>query len=146
MSFTKLLRVIILGLISVLALAILAGIVTWWHDWWYGTLNPHKVQPTEDWTLGLGFSMLVIQLATAVETFLIALVTRLRWINFNRGRNALGLFSLLMLTFALPGFRGLTSVTPEAMGATLLYLLYLILPTLPAWGLLYFRKKHFRDV
>ena len=140
MSLARLLRIIILGLISLLGLLILAGIVTWWHDWWYGTLNPHKVQPTEDWTLGLGVAMMAIQLATAIEALLIGLVTRLRWIKFNRGRNALGLFSLMMLAFALPGFRGLTSHTTERIGSILLYLLYLVLPVIPAWGLLYFPR------
>ena len=102
--------------------------------------NPGKVQPTEDWTLALGVGIFIIQLAAAVEALLIGLVTRFRWLKFNRGRNAVGLFSLIVLAFALPEFRGIASATPQSTGALLLYLLYLILPMMPAWGLLYFRR------
>ena len=140
MSLSKPLRTLTLGLISLLGLLILVGVVVWWHYLVYGIQNPDKVQPTEDWTLGLGVGMLVIQLVTVVETLLIGLSTQFRWLQFNRGRNAIGLFSLIMMAFALPKFIGITSATPETLGATLLYSLYLILPVAPAWGLLYFRR------
>ncbi len=140
MSLSKPIRTLTLGLIALLGLLILVGVVVWWHYLVYGIQNPDKVQPTEDWTLGLGAGILIIQLATAIEALLIGLVTRLRWLQFNRGRNAIGLFSLIMLAFALPEFIGITSATPGAIGATLLYSVYLILPVLPAWGLLYFRR------
>ncbi|MEM1241915.1 MAG: hypothetical protein AAGI45_18945 [Cyanobacteria bacterium P01_H01_bin.26] len=140
MSLSKPLRAIILGLISLLGLLILVGVIAWWHNWAYGMLNPDKVQPTEDWTLELGLGIFAIQLAVAVEVLLIALVTRFRWLKFNRARNAIGLFSLILLAFALPGFTGITSAAPGSIGAGLLYLLYLIVPVIPAWGLLYFRR------
>lgn len=140
MSRSKPLRFLILWLISLLGLLILVGVVAWWHELAYGIQNPEKVQPTEDWTLGLGVGMIIIQLATAVEVLFISLATRLRWLKFNRGRNAVGLFSLIMLTFALPNVGRRSSVTPETIGAILLYLLYLMSPVMPAWGLLYFRR------
>lgn len=140
MSLSKPLRALILGLISLLGVLILAGVVAWWHNWVYGMLNPDKVQPTEDWTLGLGLGIFVIQLATAVEVLLIGLATRLRWLKFNQGRNAVGLFSLIMLAFALSDFGGIASITAETVGISLLSLLYLMLPVIPACCLLYFRR------
>ncbi|MBT9317419.1 hypothetical protein [Leptothoe spongobia] len=139
MSFAKLLRIIILGLISLFGILILVGLAAWWHYWFYGTLNPDKVRPLEDWTLGLGVGVLYMQGVTLIEALLISLATRLRWIKFNRGRNAVGLLSLMLLSLALP--KGITSATPSEIVSLLLYLLYLTLPVIPAWCLLSLRRN-----
>ena len=102
MSLSNLLRTITLGLISVLGVLILIDFVSWWHDWWHGVLNPDQVRPIENWALGLGLGMFYIQLAAAVETLLISLATRFRWIKLKQGRLIVGLFSLMLLSFALP--------------------------------------------
>ncbi|NEZ60995.1 hypothetical protein D0962_31560 [Leptolyngbyaceae cyanobacterium CCMR0082] len=140
MSFAKLLRTIILGLISLLGLLIVIGVAAWWQDWWYGTLNPDQVRPIENWVLGLVMGMVYIQIALAVETLLISLVTRFRWMKFQRGRLLVGLFSLIMLSFALPLLKEITLVRPGDSVSFLQYLLYLMLPVIPAWCLLWFRR------
>ncbi|MEM1256041.1 MAG: hypothetical protein AAGI69_26685 [Cyanobacteria bacterium P01_H01_bin.21] len=139
MSLSKLLRAIILGLISVLGVLILIGFAVWWHDWWYGVLNLDEVRPIENWALGLIIGMFYIQVAVAVETLFISLVTRLRWIKLNRGRLIVGLFSLMLLSFALPLLKDIISVRPSDSVSFLQYLLFLFLPVMPAWCLLYFR-------
>ncbi|MEM8612723.1 MAG: hypothetical protein AAGF93_11960 [Cyanobacteria bacterium P01_H01_bin.105] len=139
MSLSKLLRTIILGLISLLGLLILIGFTAWWHEWWYGVLNPDQVRPIENWMLGLAIGTAYIQIAVAVETLLIGLVTRFRWIKFKRGRLIVGLFSLLLLLFALPLLKEIILVRPSDFVSFLQYLLYLILPVMPAWCLLWFR-------
>ncbi|MBE9067619.1 hypothetical protein IQ260_13225 [Leptolyngbya cf. ectocarpi LEGE 11479] len=140
MSLSKLLRTIILGLISLLGLLILIGFTAWWHDWWYGTLNPDQVRPIENWMLGLAIGAAYIQIVVAVEALLIGLATRLRWIKFKRGRLIVGLFSLMMLSFALPLLEEIILVRPSDIVSFLQYLLYLILPLIPAWCLLLFRR------
>ena len=140
MSLSKLSRAIILGLISLLGVLILIGFAVWWHDWWYGVLNPDKVRPIENWALGLIIGMFYIQVAVAVETLFISLVTRLRWIKLNRGRLIVGLFSLMLLSFALPLLKDIISVRPSDSVSFLQYLLFLFLPVIPAWCLLYFRR------
>ena len=140
MSLSKPLRALTFGLISLLGLLIFVGVVVWWHSWMYGTLNPDQVQFPEDWMLELGLGIFAIQLAVAVEVLLIALTARLRWMKFNRARNAIGLFSLILLAFALPNLRGITSATPASLRADLLHMLYLIVPVIPGWGVLYFRR------
>lgn len=90
--------------------------------------------------MGLGVGMMALQFVTGVEALLTELITRFRWLRFKRGKNAIGLLSLMLLAFALPGFQNVTAVTPEGVGEMLLYFLYLILPVIPDWGLLYFRR------
>lgn len=140
MSLSRLLRTIILGLISLLGVLILIGIAVWWHEWWYAVLNLDQARPTEDWMLELVIGMVYIQIAVAIETLLISLVTRFRWIQFKRGRLSVGLFSLLLLLFALPLLKDSILVRPSDIVSFLQYLLYLILPVIPAWCLLYFRR------
>ncbi|MEM9808897.1 MAG: hypothetical protein AAF959_26890 [Cyanobacteria bacterium P01_D01_bin.56] len=140
MSLAKLSRAIILGLISLLGVLILIDFAAWWHDWWYGTLNPDQVRPIENWALGLIIGMFYIQIAIAVETLFVSLVTRFRWIKLNRGRLIVGLFSLMMLSFALPLLKDIISVRPGDSVSFFQYLLFLTLPVVPAWCVLHFRR------
>lgn len=144
MSLLKLLRIIILGLMSLLGVLILIGTAAWWHEWWYAILNPAQMRPTEDWMLGLVIGMVYIHIAVAIETLLISLVTRFRWIKFKRGRLLVGLFSLLLLLFALPLLKDIVLVRPRDFVLFLQYFLYLILPVIPAWCLLWFRVPSVR--
>ncbi|MEM9092283.1 MAG: hypothetical protein AAGC93_26565 [Cyanobacteria bacterium P01_F01_bin.53] len=140
MSFSRTLRIIVIGLISLFGVLILIGVVAWFHDWRYGILNPDKITP-EDWSLGLGVHIFVIQAATFLETLLISLVTRLRWIKFKQGKTAIGVFSLALLSLALPELRGFMSAPlSETLGPFLAYSFYLLLPVMPAWLILYARR------
>ncbi|MEM9485801.1 MAG: hypothetical protein AAGA83_19150 [Cyanobacteria bacterium P01_F01_bin.116] len=140
MSFAKLLRIIILGLISLFGMLILIGLAAWCHYWLYGTLNPDKVMPAEDWELGLGVGSFFVQLSAAIEALLISLVTRLRWIKFKRGRLTAGLFALIPISYAIPAF--LTAISDSYVNFwwVLLYELAIISPVVLAWRLLRFQR------
>ena len=132
MSLTKLLRTVILGLLGLLGLLICIGIAVWWHELWYGMLNPDKIEPARSWMLGLVLGMVYIQIAVTIETLLVGLVTRLRWIKYKRGRAIVGLFSLTTLLFALPLLTDIVLVRPGDIVSFLQFLLFLILPLVPA--------------
>lgn len=136
MSFSKLLRIIILGLISLFGVLILIGLAAWCHYWLYGTLNPDKVMPAEDWELGLGIGSFVVQLSASIEALLISLVTRFRWIKFNRGRLAAGSFALIPISYAIPRFWNAISHTSVNFWWVLLYELIIISPVILAWRVL----------
>ncbi|MEO1444867.1 MAG: hypothetical protein AAFV46_01270 [Cyanobacteria bacterium J06635_11] len=141
MSFSRALRMIVIGLISLFGVLILISVIHWFHDWRYGILNPAKVRPSEDWSLRLGVHIFAIQAAIFLETLLISLVTRLRWIKFKQGKTVTGVFSLALLSLALPELRGFMSVPlSETLGPFLAYSLYLLLPVMPAWLILYARR------
>ena len=131
----------VIGLISLFGVLILVGVVDWLYDWRYGIINPDQFRPSEDWSLRLGVYLFGIQAATLLETLLISFVTRLRWIKFKQGRNAIGVFSLALLLLGLPVLRGFTSdPLSETLGPFLLYSLYLLLPVMPAWLIVYVRR------
>ncbi|MEM9806681.1 MAG: hypothetical protein AAF959_15520 [Cyanobacteria bacterium P01_D01_bin.56] len=142
MSFPKLLKTLLLGLISLFGALILIGLAVWCHYWWYGALNPEQVRPAEDWELALGIGSFFIQLSASVETLLISLITRFRWIMFNRGRFAAALFSLLSLAYAMPAFRNAITDSSINFWWVLLYELAIMLPILLAWCLLRVQHVH----
>ena len=140
MSFAKLLRAIILGLISLFGMLILIGLAKWFHYWLYGSHNLDKGMSLDDWRLGLGIFSFVIQVSAAIEALFIGLATRLRWIKLSRGRLAIGLLSLIPLVCALSAIQSAISSEYINIWWVLLYQLIIMLPLFPAWRLLRFQR------
>ena len=141
MRFSRLLRTITLGLISLCGGLILVGFAVWIHYALYGPYNPGEI-PLEDWSLALAIYTIPLQLGAALEAVIIGLCTRFRWIKFNRGRLAVGLFSLISLYFTMSAiWRGITEQYINLFWV-LLYELIITLPLWLAWGLLRSRRNN----
>lgn len=141
MQFSRLLRTLTLGLLSLLGGLILIGFAAWIHYRIYGPYDPGEI-PLEDWSLILAISTVPLQLGVAIETVLIGLCTRVRWIKFNHGQLTVGLFSLISLYFAMSAiWVDITSPYTNIFWV-LLYELIITLPLWLAWGLLRFRRAN----
>ena len=129
MPFARLLKTITLGLVSLWGGFILIGLVVCLRYWFHGPSNPNGV-PLEDWSLGLAIYIALIQLSSSLEALIIGFCTRFRWIKFNRGRLAVGLFTLIPLGFTASAIaRGIT----ESHVNVFWVLLYELIVTLPLW-------------
>ena len=95
MRFSRLLRTITFGLTCLGGGLIVIGLAVWIHYWLYGSFNPGKVLPLENWSLTLSIGSFLIQLAVSIEAVLIGISTRLQWIKLKRGRLAIALLSLM---------------------------------------------------
>lgn len=138
MPFTKMLQTVSLGLISLCGGLILVGLTAWLHYWIYGSLNPDKVRPLEDWSLALGITALLIQLASSLEALIISIGTRLRWIGYRRGRTAVGLYSLITLSYMLAGLWVAVSISRMDYEFFFIQLIILLLLGI-AWFVLHFQ-------
>ncbi|ESA33234.1 hypothetical protein N836_22850 [Leptolyngbya sp. Heron Island J] len=139
MHFSRLLRTITLGLTGLGGGLIVIGLVAWIHYWLYGSFNPGKVLPLENWSLTLSIGSFLIQLAASIEAVLIGISTRLRWIKLKRGRFAIALLSLISLSFTIGGVRqALSSQYINLFGV----LLYQLIITLPLWFAWFFLRSH----
>lgn len=96
--------------------------------------------PLEDWSLTLGIASFLLQVAASIEGLIISVGIRFRWIKFNRGRLAVGLFSLIPLAYMIGGVWRAISNPYINLLWVVLYELAIMLPLGIAWFLLRFQR------
>ena len=125
MLFSKLLRPVSLGLISLWGGVILVGLAVWLHLWIYGVLNPDKIRPLEDWLLRLGVLSFILQIAVVVEALVVSVATRRRWMPYKLGRKGVWLLSLIGLSQV---FFGIWTAYPAAVSESTAWGMFILLP------------------
>ena len=125
MPFTKMLRPVSLGLISLFGGLILVGLAIWIHYRIYGLLSPDKFRPLEDWLLRLKALSLILQITSAAEALVVSVLTRRRWLPYKQGRAVVWLLSLIGLSQVL---FSIWAAYPAAVSESLVGGIFILLP------------------
>ncbi|MEM9538559.1 MAG: hypothetical protein AAGA60_03495 [Cyanobacteria bacterium P01_E01_bin.42] len=136
MSLTQILRNMSLGAIGLWGGAILVGQGIWLHYWIYGLLNPNAVRPLEDWSLIIGVTALLIQLASSIEALIISMGMRYRWMSYRHGKIAVWVFSALSFAHTFIKFWPMITYLGMVNLVVLAFEIAILLPLGIAWYLL----------